>query len=134
MTNATSYARKATVTLLLTALSLVGVAGCAGDLEPTEPPTPASEARDDEANASEAEGANTGSVSQALAIGGGGTGGGKSCGVPPRHCGGNASMRGAYPGCSVTCKAGETPMCIPGDCFWRRGGVCTCQGPVYYPQ
>lgn len=136
MTNATSsHGRTATVTLLLTALSLIGSAGCASDLESNEPATSATEADDTKAEASEADDANTGTTSQALAIGGGGSGGGGgSCGVPPLHCGGNASRRGVYPGCMVTCKAGETPMCLPGDCFWRRGGVCTCQGPVYYPQ
>lgn len=77
--------------------------------------------------------------------GGGGGGGGtvpkppkppkppaSSCGYPPLHCGGPAANRGVYPGCDVTCGPGETSMCLPGSCFWRRGPICTCLGATTY--
>lgn len=80
--------------------------------------------------------------------GGGGRGGGgggtgprpkppkppESCGYPPLHCSGPAANRGVYPGCDVTCGPGQSSLCFPGNCFFRRGPVCTCQDPPISPQ
>jgi hypothetical protein len=117
--------------LLFAALSLLGAAGCANEVDPRESSTMDGEANDAKAASSDDEGAKTGAVSQALPIGGGG--GGASCSAPPLQCGGSTANRGIYPGCSVSCRAGETPMCMPGDCFWHRAPICTCQRPIHYP-
>ena len=57
-----------------------------------------------------------------------------TCGYPPLHCSGPASIRGVYPGCDVTCPEGETAMCLPGSCFFRHGPVCSCQKKPYIPE
>jgi|RhiMethySRZTD1v2_1073278.scaffolds.fasta_scaffold597095_2 hypothetical protein len=57
-----------------------------------------------------------------------------SCGYPPLHCSGPASIRGVYPGCDVTCPEGQTAMCLPGSCFFRHGPVCSCQNKPYIPE
>lgn len=53
---------------------------------------------------------------------------GSSCGAPPLQCAGTKYQnRAIYAGCSVTCKSGQTAMCLAGDCFFGRAPSCTCQ-------
>ncbi len=53
---------------------------------------------------------------------------GSSCGAPPLQCRGTKHQsRAIYAGCSVTCTAGQTAMCLSGDCFFGRAPGCTCQ-------
>jgi hypothetical protein len=37
-----------------------------------------------------------------------------------------------FPGCDVTCGAGEVAMCLPGSCFFDSGPICTCQSQSVY--
>jgi hypothetical protein len=120
----------AAVAKLLAALALLGAAACTGEIDPREP-SPSTAGNDTSDGPVREDGETTGTVSQALPIGGGG---GSSCSAPPLQCGGRREDRGIYPGCSVSCKVGETAMCLPGSCFWHTAANCTCQGAIYYPQ
>jgi hypothetical protein len=102
-------------------LAASGTAACSGSAE---------EGSDDTVDAKEEGAPAIGTAQEALGRSTfPGTGAsGSSCGAPPLQCAGTKYQnRAIYPGCSVTCSAGQTSMCLAGDCFFGRAPSCTCQ-------
>jgi hypothetical protein len=72
---------------------------------------------------------------QALPKGGGGGGGGNGCSGAGVTCTDSHGNQKTYAGCSVSCPAGQAPICLSAGCWPNGTGYaagCGCLGPVVY--